>query len=237
MKKNNYVFERIEKKYLISKEKYKVLRDRLSDYIVEDDYGLSTICNIYYDTDTDELIRRSIDKPIYKEKLRLRSHGVPDSDDSIVYVEIKKKYNGIVYKRRNKFTYGEADRYLNRGIKPEKDSQILRELDFFLDYYKPSPAMYIAYDRIATYVKEDPSIRITFDFDIRSREDNLTLEYGDIDTKRLFPDGEIVMEIKLAEAYPLWLSGILSELEIYPQSFSKIGQIYKQGRELCSGVF
>jgi len=233
MKKNNYVFERIEKKYVVTPEKYKQLREKLADYIEDDEYGLSMICNIYFDTDGDELILRSMEKPRYKEKLRLRSYGIPDGDDSRVYVELKKKYDGIVYKRRNKLNYGEAREYLYNGIHPKEDSQILRETDYFLEFYKPRPAIYIAYDRIATYAKDDPTIRVTFDFNIRSRKDNLILEYGDEDTKLLLPDGEIVMEIKVGDAYPMWLTNALSELEIYPLSFSKYGNIYKQRRELC----
>ena len=237
MAKNNYVFQRIEKKYVLTPEKYELLRAKLSPYIEEDEFGLSAICNIYFDTDEGELIRRSIDKPIYKEKLRLRSYGIPEDDNSVVYVELKKKFNGIVYKRRNKLKYGEAREYLYNGIHPNQDTQILRETDYFLEFYKPKPAMYIAYDRIATYAKEDSSIRITFDFNIRSRDEKLSFDYGDKDTELLLPDGDIVMEIKVGDAYPLWLVSALSELEIYPFSFSKYGNIYKQRRELCLEAF
>lgn len=226
---NNYVFKRIETKYLLTKWQYELIQEELSSYTVEDEYGLSTIRNIYYDTDDYLLARRSIDKPIYKEKFRIRTYGTPDSEDYPIYLEIKKKYDGIVYKRRTKMRYADALNYLNNGIKPDlEDSQILNEIDYFLSFHNPEPKMYIAYDRIATYVIENPTIRITFDFNIRSRMDHLNLQYGDEGTHSLWDNGLTLMEIKAPGAYPLWLSEILSKLKIYPTGFSKYGYFYKE---------
>lgn len=220
------VFQRIEKKYHLSGEKYWALIQALKPYMQMDEYGRHTICNIYYDTPNYDLIRHSIEKPSYKEKLRLRSYGVPGPQDT-VYIEIKKKWQRTVYKRRAAMPLNQAEAWLNHGLHPNLDSQILREIDYFLDFYRPVPALFLAYDRIACYGIQNHELRMTFDANIRSRETNLSLAAGDSGAKLLASD-EILMEIKLPDAMPLWLSGILSELEIYPTSFSKYGNIYKR---------
>lgn len=222
---DNFTFKRIEKKYLLDESKYKQFISKIEPYMQLDEYGLHTICNIYYDTDKYDLIRTSIDKPVYKEKLRLRSYGVPDCD-SKVFLEIKKKYKGVVYKRRISLKLSEAKDYLETGKKLPNDGQIEWEIDYFVKHYKPKAKMFIAYDRMAYYGKEDSSLRMTFDKNIRSREDFLDLENGDAG-KLLLKNNERILEIKVPGAFPLWLATILSELEIYPVSFSKYGNIYK----------
>lgn len=237
---NNSIFVRVEKKYHLTNKQYEKLIQELSPYMKMDNYGLHTICNIYFDTDTFDLIRTSIEKPVYKEKLRLRSYGIPKDNDK-VYLEIKKKWKGVVYKRRVSMTLEEVNRYLNHGIKPTTDCQILREIDYFISYYKPKPKVYLAYDRIALYCLEDPNVRITFDKNIRSRNTNLDLANGDYGN-HLLEEGNHLMEIKVPGAYPLWLADILSELEIYPKSFSKYGNVYlthlqeERNQNLCSQV-
>jgi hypothetical protein len=222
----NNVFERIEKKYLLTEDKFNLLFQKIEPYMSIDKFGLHTICNIYYDTETFDLIRNSIEKPSYKEKLRLRSYGVP-KDDSIVFLEIKKKYGKTVFKRRISLSLKEAEDYLERGIKPKADSQIQREIDYFIKLYKPTKKVFIAYDRVALFGKEDESLRITFDIDIRSRTHDLDLRNGDFG-KALYNFCGYLMEIKTSSTLPLWLVRILSELEIYPDSFSKYGAVYKQ---------
>ena len=235
--KSNNVFERFEKKYMLTRQTYNLFLEAIEPYMCADSYGQHTIGNIYYDTDTYELIRQSIEKPKYKEKLRLRSYGIPN-EESTVYLEIKKKYKGIVYKRRIDLTLAEAEAYLNRGIRPQKDSQILREIDYFISFYKPKPKVYLAYDRVAYFGREDSSVRITFDHNIRSREYDLSLSKGDRG-ELLLEDYKYLMEIKVAGAMPMWLSKILADLEIYPASFSKYGSVYKTSilpnrrKELC----
>ncbi|SFR91920.1 polyphosphate polymerase domain-containing protein [Anaeromicropila populeti] len=224
--KANAVFQRVEKKYLLTEQKYKDFCDRISPYMEIDQYGKHTICNIYYDTDTYWLIRNSIEKPKYKEKIRLRSYGVPN-ESSKVFLEIKKKSKGIVYKRRIQLTLKEAENYLERGIKPGEDSQIFREIDYFVKFYHPEKKLYLAYDRIAMFGKEDPEIRLTVDQNIRSRQYDLSLSKGDYGDK-LMEENAYLLEIKVANAFPMWLATILSELEIYPSSFSKYGNIYKK---------
>ncbi|MDA3731018.1 polyphosphate polymerase domain-containing protein [Niameybacter massiliensis] len=227
MQKNaNQIFQRYEKKYVLSRDTFESFQDRIKDYMKVDGYGLIKICNVYYDTKNYDLIQRSLNKPIYKEKLRLRSYGIPSEHDYI-FIEIKKKVNGIVYKRRVSLTMQEARNYLEYGIKPQFESQILREIDYLIQYYKPVKKMYIAYDRFAMAGKNDESIRITFDQNIRSRAFNLDLAKGD-DGDLLFENEEVLMEIKMAGAYPMWLVKILSEFQLYPVSFSKYGNFYKR---------
>ena len=226
MKQFKNVFKRVEKKYLLSEETYHQLLNSLESYMNVDEYGLHTICNIYYDTNQYDLIRHSIEKPPYKEKLRIRSYGIP-TEESTVFVEIKKKFKGVVYKRRISMPLKKATLFLNHGIAPKENSQIVNEIKYFIQLYHPVPKQYIAYDRIALYGKEDPELRITFDSNIRGRKEDLDLECGD-DGEPLLSPGERLMEIKIAGAMPIWLAHLLSELEIYPTSFSKYGNIYKK---------
>lgn len=165
------VFNRYEKKYIMPEEIYEELRYRLKPYMEEDKYGLHTICNIYYDTPDALLIRRSIEKPKYKEKLRLRSYGIPNLE-SKVFLEIKKKYRKVVNKRRIELTLQEAYDYVERGIHPNMEGQIVNEIDFFLKRYPLEKSLYLAYDRIALFGKEDSQFRITFD-KIFAAEENL----------------------------------------------------------------
>lgn len=222
------VFERVEKKYRLNQEQYELFLNRTSDKIHMDEYGLHTIRNIYYDTPNYELIRRSIDKPKYKEKFRLRGYG-EIQEDSPVFLEIKKKYQGVVYKRRTQLALRQARAYLNSGTPMEKKSQIMNEIDYFIRFYRPKPRVYLAYDREAFVGNEDESLRITIDRNIRSRSHRLELTYdGECE---LLNSKEYLMEIKVKEAYPMWLADLLGELEIYPTSFSKYGAVYAQAMQ------
>ena len=224
------VFNRYEKKFLIPEPVYLIIRERLEEHMTADQYGLSTICNVYYDTPDDLLIRRSIERPKYKEKLRLRSYGVP-SEDSPVFLEIKKKYKKTVNKRRIELSLSEAYSYLHQGIRPACDTQILREIDFFLLRYRLEPRLNLTYRRIALYGKEDPEFRLTFDSEICSRRTNVGLEYGDSGIP-LLPDKWYVMESKIQNAAPKWFSDLLTELKIYSSPFSKYANIYKKEHDM-----
>lgn len=221
------VFRRLEKKYLITQEQYTALTESLKDYIVPDSFGKSTINNIYFDTPDYRLIRASIEKPtVYKEKLRVRSYGLPEPDSN-VFVELKKKYNGVVYKRRVDMTYKEAINYLYGKKSPPYPSQVTAEIDSFLSFYKTlQPAVSLFYDRIAYYSKEDPELRLTFDTNIRYRNSELDLSNGDYGTVILNNDSYI-LEIKCVNSMPLWLTNRLDSLKIYPTSYSKYGTAYK----------
>ena len=175
---NIMTFKRREIKYLLDDDEYNSLKERLQARLVEDEHGRSTICNIYYDTPDFRIIRKSLEKPVYKEKLRLRSYGTAGAEDK-VFVELKKKYNGIVYKRRETLTLAQSDEYLAGHTKAPCDTQIFREIDWFRDYYgNLKPAMYISYEREAYYSLENPDLRITFDRNIMYRSYNLSLAAG-----------------------------------------------------------
>lgn len=223
----NGIFKRIEKKYLLPVDRFHAFMERLGDWVKQDDYGLHTICNIYYDTDQNDLIRRSIEKPVYKEKFRLRSYGIPTKED-MVYLEIKKKYKGTVYKRRVAMPMLAAKEYLEEGRYPkEYDCQILREIDYMINYYNLKPSLYLAYDRRAFYVVDKPEIRFTMDQKIRSREEQLDLMRGDYG-EYLFEEDLRLIEIKAPGALPEWFVEAMCELEVYPNSFSKYGKIYSK---------
>ena len=219
------VFRRIEKKYIVDEPTYEKLIKKLDGHFVKDRYYKSTICNIYYDTPSHQLVRNSIEKPVYKEKLRVRSYGVP-KDEDMVFVELKKKYKGVVYKRRIEMTLAQTRDFFAGKEVPHDNPQIENELKYFLKFYEGiAPAMYLSYDRLAYCGAGDPSLRLTFDTHILYREEQKELDKG-IWGKELLPAGVRVMEIKIPNAMPLWLSAILDEREISPASFSKYGTAY-----------
>ena len=218
-------FKRYEKKYMLSSEQYRAMLRGMAFYMRPDEHPRYTIGNVYYDTPDYALIRASLEKPIYKEKLRVRSYGVPGDGDN-AFVEIKKKFDGVVYKRRVTVTAAEAAQWLQGGEAPS-DSQISREIEWFLRRYRPVPAVYIAYDREAYAGRENGELRVTFDRNLRWRDRDIDLRCGEgcrpIDT-----GGQILMEIKIPGAAPLWLARLLSENRIVSTSFSKYGAYYKQ---------
>ncbi len=226
------VFNRYEHKYRLNKEQFDEIVKVLDEHMTPDKYNKDhkpyTIANVYYDTEDNELIRRSLAKPEYKEKLRLRSYGVPGHEDK-VFLEIKKKYAGIVNKRRTTLKLDEAYEFIKTGIKPvEQDymnMQVINEIAYFLKNYRLVPKVYIAYDRLAYFEKDNPDLRISFDVNIRTRRFDTGLEKGD-DGEKLLEDGVYLMEIKTAKAKPLWLCKGLSRLGIKRESFSKYGTEY-----------
>jgi hypothetical protein len=220
-------FKRYEIKYLIDETKFKKLSQRLQDKLTVDQYGKTTICNIYFDTPDHLLIRTSLEKPVYKEKLRLRSYGTPSEGDT-VFVELKKKYKGVVYKRREKMEISMAEHFLYDQIAPCRSSQIMNEINWFINSYQDLiPSMYISYNRIAMYGLEDSKLRITFDSNILWREEELWLGCGTWGNS-ILEEGQRLMEIKISGSMPIWLSRLLSEMEIYPVTFSKYGKGYQQ---------
>lgn len=225
MGETKLTFKRYEKKYLLSHEQYTRLRQHLDEYITPDAYFQSTVCSIYYDSDSYHLIRQSIEKPVYKEKLRVRSYNVP-APDGTVFVELKKKFKGIVYKRRVKMRADAAANYLAGKCSPPVCSQITREIDWFMHENNPTPKVFIACDRSAYVAKDNPDLRITFDHDIRWRDTELELTAGSHGESLIEP-GQVLMEIKIPGAAPLWLAHMLSELQLFPRGFSKYGTCYK----------
>ncbi|MCM1507740.1 MAG: polyphosphate polymerase domain-containing protein [Ruminococcus flavefaciens] len=227
-------FARKEIKFLLDMKQYENLMETLQIYMNPDkfcvggkEYG---IYNIYYDTPDDYLIRESLSKPYYKEKIRLRSYYSPASPEDLVFLEIKKKIGGIVTKRRVSMTLAESDEYFRTRKKPQSKKyiteQVFRELDVFLDMYPVSPKQYISYQREAFFGKDDKDFRLTFDRQLTERRYDLGLGYESYGNQIIREDQRL-MEVKVGNAVPEWLIEKLSELGIYKTSFSKYGRAYE----------
>lgn len=220
------VMQRYEWKYIMSAEQTDFFCSRLKGHMEPDAYGLTTIASLYYDTPDRQLIRASIEKPEFKEKIRLRAYG-PVTKTSPVFLELKRKAFGIVYKRRVQATIPEAERFLSGTANLDGDGQIDREITYFRDYYRNLvPACMILYDRTA-YVEPDGDLRLTIDRNPRYRTDALRFDLAPIGTSLLRP-GETILEIKVQDTIPLWLVRILSEGRIRRGSISKYGEAYRQ---------
>lgn len=219
------VFKRYELKFLLTAEQKMRLLPEIKQYMQLDQYGRTLIKNLYFDTDTYRLIRRSLEKPDYKEKLRIRSYGAT-TPDSPVFVELKKKYDGVVYKRRIFMQERAAMAWLQTG-ENAPDSQIAREIRYFAGFYETlHPTVFLSYEREAYYCKAGGDLRLTFDEHILCRQEELSLcadNYGEA----LLPEGGVLMEIKCPGGIPLWLTSLLSREKIYKTSFSKYGTAYQ----------
>lgn len=222
---NICVFKRYEYKYLLTAEQYFAVLSELDKHMIADKHGKSTIQSLYYDTDNFLLVRRSLEKPNYKEKLRLRSYGQAKGDDE-VFLELKKKYDGVVFKRRIQLTAADAERGLFDYVRAQTE-QIAKEITYAIDLYKTlSPKILLLYDRTAYFGSSAESgLRVTFDTNIRYRTDRLTLA-GGTDGMPVRSDGKILMEVKAGTAIPLWLCRLISSNDIRKTSFSKYGSAY-----------
>ena len=228
-------FKRYEKKFLLNEAQYKAVMPILMQYMRLDEHCQEgkeyTIYNIYYDTDDASIIRHSLSKPYYKEKLRLRTYGIPSSLNSKVFLELKKKIGGIVNKRRAVLTLGEAYKFLESGTRPSNldymNAQVLNEIAYYLMNHAVKPTSYISYDRSALFGKDDSNFRITFDHNIITRREELNIEKGRFGEELLGSD-KYLMEVKVTSAFPVWLAKLLSENNIHKISFSKYGKEYKQ---------
>lgn len=221
------VFKRYELKYLMSRQQAWRIQQIMAPYMGPDRYGRTTVRNIYFDTENFRLIRRSMEKPLYKEKLRLRSYG-PVQAGSPVFVELKKKFDGVVYKRRLVMPEREAMDWLCSSEVRCPDSQIGREIDYFLDYYGPvKPAVFLSYDREAFCCLDGSDFRVTFDQRVLCRSGGLSLEEEPWGNPILGED-QVLMELKTADSIPLWMASALSGMRIYKTSFSKYGNAYER---------
>ncbi len=234
------IFQRHELKFLVTEEQRSRLEAAFADRMVPDPHGESTVCNVYYDTPDFRLIRTSLQKPVYKEKLRLRSYG-PAAPEDEVFLELKKKYKGIVYKRRVSLPLRAAEDYF-AGRAPLPDpGQISREIEYFHRFYGTLlPALYLCYDRTAFFSRESTDLRVTFDRNICWRREGVTLS-SPAGGRQILPAGHSLLEIKAAAAIPLWLVELLSRFGIRQTSSSKYGEAYKTilagtRRENCGGI-
>lgn len=233
------VFMRYEKKYFVPKAVYEELLGELRTHMILDSYNQNgigyRIDNIYYDTKNNDLIRRSIDRPIYKEKLRLRSYGVVKPEDK-VFLEIKKKYDGLVNKRRIKIRLSDAEEFIRTGETPIDTAginlQVLKELQYFINHYEVIPAIYLSYDRVALFGVDEPEFRVTLDTNIRARRYDLTLSAGDYGDQ-ILEQNVYLMEAKTVAAYPLWFVSLLEKYSLKSVSFSKYGTEYKRTAKLA----
>lgn len=218
------IFKRYEIKYILTREQMTAVQKDMAEHMTEDVHGHSTIRSLYFDTPDFLLARRSLEHPVYKEKLRLRGYGSVQ-DDTEVFVELKKKYHSVVYKRRVGMSAIQAKAYLNQGIS-HMDTQITREIDYALELYSGiRPALLLSYERDAFYDKNNHEFRITFDRNILWRDCDLDL-CGNVYGEALLPEDRILMEVKTADAMPLWFVHSLSRNHIYRASFSKYGTTY-----------
>ena len=227
-------FRRMEKKIMVKTSEVDALKSRVEEHMVPDKFNLDgkpyMICNLYYDDDSNSVIRNSIQLPKYKEKLRLRSYGVPD-DDSKVFIELKKKFKGVGTKRRAKITLKEIEDFLQYRTYPQKlsyiDEQVLREIDYYLSHHTVYPRTYVSYLRFAYFAADDPSFRVTFDHDILTRRYDLDLRlgrYGD----PLLPLDTTLVEVKFSGAVPVWFCRVMSDFGISFNTFSKYGTSFKR---------
>lgn len=217
--------KRMEKKYLLSKTQFENLIPIVLQYMKADRYGMQTICNIYYDTADYRLIQESLEKPVFKEKLRMRSYGKANMN-SDVFVEMKRKFKGEVYKRRAVLPLTEAEKFMKTNLIPGSSTQELQEIRYMNRLYQLEPKAYIAYEREAYYGIENADLRITFDRNIRGRDNHLSLS-APTHGFPIQPKNTVLMEIKVPGAAPIWMTEAFSNLEIYPVSFSKYGTYYK----------
>ena len=220
------VFKRYELKYMLTRQQKEIVLQEMAEHMQLDQYGRTTIRNIYFDTDDYRLIRRSIEKPAYKEKLRIRSYR-QTTDESSVFVELKKKFDGVVYKRRVSMPMDEALGWICDHKPRPSPCQITREIDYFTNFYGSlRPAVFLSYDRIAYYAKDGSDFRITFDRNICCRQEDLRLD-GDVAGTPILPPGMTMMEIKSIGGMPLWMTKVLTREQIFKTSFSKYGTAYQ----------
>lgn len=220
------VFKRYELKYMVTKQQKEKIVKAMEPYMSLDEYGRTTIRNLYFDTDNYRLIRRSIEKPMYKEKLRIRSY-CQASAGTPVFVELKKKYKSVVYKRRILLPEQQAMEWVCNKKHCDKESQISEEIDYVLDYYENlHPTVFLSYEREAYYSKSGDDFRITFDDTILCRQADLSLE-SEVWGTPILEDDKVLMEIKCSGGIPLWMTHLLSQEHIYKTSFSKYGTAYR----------
>lgn len=229
------VFNRYENKYFMTEVMLNRILTEVEQHMVPDKFNKDrrtySISNIYFDTPDDYLIRTSLAKPKYKEKLRLRAYDVPGKND-MAFLEMKKKFNGLVNKRRTKIPLQDGYRFVANGgivnLSEGMNAQVVREISSMIRRYNLlEPKVMIAYDRLAYFEKGNPDLRISFDTNIRSRRDDLKLEEGNAGAL-FIPKGMWLMEIKTASAAPLWLTNLLAQEDIYKTRFSKYGCEYKK---------
>lgn len=232
------VFKRYEKKYLVSEEQLKAMLPEIEQYMDADAYSTDgkrySIYNIYYDTENYDLIRKSMDRPYYKEKFRLRAYEPFGDGDRRVYMEMKKKIGGVVSKRRTAAKLSDAVEFIENGVRPETkkpvEKQVLNEMEYFMSLNALKNALFISYERMAFFGKEDKELRVTFDCRINARKERVFSDDTEGNVS-LLEDGKYIMEVKVSDAIPYWLTELMTRHGVRKVSFSKYGTAYAMG--LC----
>ena len=221
------VFQRYEKKFLLSTSQQDALLMRIANDIESDVYAKYLVQSLYLDTPSWEVVRNSIEKPLYKEKMRLRCYEREITKETMVFLELKKKYDGRIYKRRIAFPASEllASKSLE-ALVLKKDSPIAKELGFYLKTHPVANKMYISAERKTFVGKRESNLRLTFDEEIKFRTTDLHFTKPHVGAAVL-ASNEVLLEIKTPFGMPLWLARVLSELKIFPISFSKYGHCYR----------
>lgn len=226
------VFERYEMKYRMTRRQRRAVLTAMLPYMKLDNYEHTTIRNIYFDTDSYRLVRNSIDKPVYKEKLRIRSYKQVSAQDK-VFIELKKKYNDVVYKRRESLSQLETLEWIVRETPFPKATQIGNEIDYFFEHYESlKPKVFLSYEREAFYALDGSDFRVTFDENILARQEELSLS-REVWGEPLMDENDVLMEIKTSGGIPLWMTHVLAQEKLYKTSFSKYGTAYE--KLICGG--
>lgn len=222
------VFTRREQKYLITKQQYQALIKKLNYRMRPDLNGIDgryTVTSLYFDNEDRDIYYETKNRLRFRQKLRLRVYDDTDINGT-AFFEVKQKHNKVVNKRRMILPLQEAYRYLSYSPGESREgyetsnTQVLREIDHFRWLYQLEPEMIVSYDRHALHEIDNPDLRITFDFNMRTRNDNFAVEdgpYGDnfVDTDL------VILEVKVDDSVPLWLTRILQEVQCDQRGASK----------------
>ncbi|CAM4222648.1 VTC domain [Lederbergia lenta] len=222
------IFSRREQKYLITREQYEQIVKEIALYMRPDKYGRDgkyTVTSLYFDNQDHQIYFETKNKLKYRQKLRLRVYDKTNRE-GIAFFEVKQKHKNVVNKRRMTMPLSEAYRYLEEGSEQGLSSyqtsnpQVLREIDHFIRFYQLEPEMVVSYDRHAFHGVNDPELRITFDLELRCRNEELSIEAGPYGEHFIDPS-YVVLEVKVNDSVPLWLARILQNLDCEQKSASK----------------
>lgn len=224
------VFNRFEKKYVLSIDVYHEILDKLLLKMNLDKNNVDEfmkVQSIYFDTDNNDYIRNSISKPYYKEKIRIRGYNFIDSDSEL-FLEVKRKIDGKVNKRRTNIKLSDIDNLIeNNTIEYNNEymnKQVLNEINYILNRDHLLPKLFVSYERCAL-VDNHSDLRITFDKNITGSSNKISFNIKT--DQQLLNSKLMIMEVKTCYGMPRWLLEIIENNDIKKASFSKYGTSYK----------
>lgn len=226
------VFKRYELKYLLHWDAYIAFRERLLPYMQYDTYGNAdgkyNIISLYYESEEKDIYYETMNKLPFRQKLRLRVYDQADLS-SPSFIEVKQKFKNVVNKRRTVIPLNEAYSILSKPYDEQlieqvesSNPQILKEALHFKNLYELKPATIVSYDRqaLSGVLENESDLRVTFDYNLMCRTDDLRLENGP--EGMYFLDREmVILEVKVSNSVPFWLARLLSEFNFTQQGFSK----------------